>query len=176
MARGAPTSASKVRWINGSRAWVSTWMVTSSGMRSSSMSLRTKSNSICDAEGKPTSISLKPIFTSCSNMRILRAMSMGSIRAWLPSRRSTLHQMGALVITASGQERSVRRTGAAGRYLMAGLCNIGALSFRWNKETNPACAPATPRKTKTARRWCSRAVEVGVYARATLCLPVGQVK
>ena len=81
MARGAPASASNVRRISGSRAWVSTWMVTSSGMRSSSMSLRTKSNSTCEAEGNPTSISLKPIFTSCSNMRILRAMSMGSISA-----------------------------------------------------------------------------------------------
>src|SRR5687768_17473284 len=31
---------------------------------------------------------------------------MGSIRAWLPSRRSTAHQRGALVMTLSGQVRS----------------------------------------------------------------------
>ena len=30
---------------------------------------------------------------------------MGSTRAWLPSRRSTEHQMGALVMTLSGQVR-----------------------------------------------------------------------
>ena len=83
-----PAATSKVRSIRWSRACVSTWIVTSSGMRSSSISLRTKSNSICEAEGKPTSISLKPIATSISNMRILRAMSIGSISAWLPSRRS----------------------------------------------------------------------------------------
>jgi hypothetical protein len=58
MARFAPMSDSKVRLISASRAWVSTWIVTSSGIRSSSMRLRTKSKSVWDAEGKPTSISL----------------------------------------------------------------------------------------------------------------------
>ena len=61
MARGAPFTASKVRRMMWSRHWVSTWMVTSSGMRSSSMSLRRNSYSVSDAAGKPTSISLKPI-------------------------------------------------------------------------------------------------------------------
>jgi hypothetical protein len=74
--------------------------------------------------GKPTSISLKPIFTSCSNMRTLRSMSMGSISAWLPSRRSTLHQTGGLVMTASGQVRSVSARGESavfgGRVLQHG--------------------------------------------------------
>jgi hypothetical protein len=42
------------------------------GIRSSSISLRTKSNSTCEAEGKPTSISLKPMATSVWNMRSLR--------------------------------------------------------------------------------------------------------
>ena len=128
MTRLAPCSDSKVRRISGSRAWVSTWIVTSSGTRSSSISLRMKSNSVCEAEGKPTSISLKPIATSVSNMRSLRAMSIGSISAWLPSRRSTLHQMGGAVSTASGQVRSARRTGAKGRYLLAGFFNMGCLS------------------------------------------------
>ena len=45
------------------------------------MSLRTKSNSVCEAEGKPTSISLNPMFTSALNIRSLRGMSMGSISA-----------------------------------------------------------------------------------------------
>ena len=55
-------------------------------------------------------------------------MSIGSISAWLPSRRSTLHQTGGWVSTASGQVRSFRRTGAKGRYLLAGFFNIGDLS------------------------------------------------
>ena len=58
MACVAPCSDSYVRSISSSRAWVSTWMTTSSGIRSSSMSMRTKSKSVCEAEGKPTSISL----------------------------------------------------------------------------------------------------------------------
>jgi hypothetical protein len=56
-------------------------MVTSSGTSFSSMISRTKSKSVCEAAGNPTSISLKPIFTSMSNMRRLRAASIGSISA-----------------------------------------------------------------------------------------------
>ena len=59
--------------------------------------------------------------TRARNMRSLRSMSIGSIRAWLPSRRSTLHQMGGRVMRASGQVRSFRPTGANGRYLVLGV-------------------------------------------------------
>ena len=38
--------------ISSSRDCVSTWIVTSSGIRSSSISLRTKSKSVCEADGK----------------------------------------------------------------------------------------------------------------------------
>ena len=96
------------------------------GLRS--ISRRTKSNSVCDAEGKPTSISLKPIFTSISNMRSLRSLSIGSISAWLPSRRSTLHQTGAWrqhgVGPACGRSSC---TGAKGRYLVWGCFNMAFL-------------------------------------------------
>ena len=44
--------------------------------------------------------------TSRSNMRRLRSGSIGSISAWLPSRRSTLHHRGARVITRRGHVRS----------------------------------------------------------------------
>ncbi|OQV66804.1 hypothetical protein AK51_01630 [Serratia nematodiphila DZ0503SBS1] len=64
IARGAPCSASKVRSIRSSRDCVSTWIVTSSGISRSSISVRTKSKSVCDAEGNATSISLKP---HCNN-------------------------------------------------------------------------------------------------------------
>ena len=99
-------------------------MVTSSGIRFSSISRRTKLNSVCEADGKPTSISLKPMFTSSWNISSLRSTLIGSISAWLPSRRSVLSQIGALVSTASGQVRSFRPTGANGRYLEAGCCNM----------------------------------------------------
>ena len=86
-------------------------MVTSSGTRFSSINSRTKSKSGCEADGKPTSISLKPIRTSTSNRRRLRVTSIGSISAWLPSRRSTLHHAGAVVMAWSGHLRPARPTG-----------------------------------------------------------------
>jgi hypothetical protein len=55
---GALISDSAVREIRSSRAWVSTEICTSSGMRSSTISLRTKSKSVWEADGKPISISL----------------------------------------------------------------------------------------------------------------------
>src|SRR5258708_6335864 len=59
--------------------------------------------------------------TSVSNILSLRAGSIGSMSAWLPSRRSTLHQRGALVIRADGQVRSSRRAGRNGRYFSNGI-------------------------------------------------------
>src|ERR1700751_2981940 len=63
--------------------------------------------------------------TSRSNMRRLRAGLIGSISAWLPSRRSTAHHRGARVITRSGQVRSATRMGstssANGRYRLTGI-------------------------------------------------------
>ena len=67
MARGAPTSDSKVRSMSSSRHWTSTWMVTSSGIRPSSMIWRWKSKSVWEAEGNPTSISLNPMSTRVWN-------------------------------------------------------------------------------------------------------------
>ena len=99
-------------------------MTTSSGMRSSSMSIRTKSKSVWEAAGKPTSISLNPIATSSSNISSLRAGFIGSMRAWLPSRRSTAHHRGACSIRASGHVRSGRSTRICswnGRYLWIGI-------------------------------------------------------
>src|SRR6266436_4862539 len=98
-------------------------MVTSSGMRSSSMSRRRKSESVFDADGKPTSISLNPICTRVSNIFSCRAGSIGSMRAWLPSRRSTEHQRGARSIWRLGHSRSASRSpsGRKGTYLSKGI-------------------------------------------------------
>ena len=79
------------------------------------MSWRTKSNSVCDADGNPTSISLNPQRTSRSNIRRFRSGSIGSISAWLPSRRSTLHHRGAVVVTRLGHRRSSSAIGVNGR-------------------------------------------------------------
>ena len=59
----APSNASIVFSIICSRACVSTWIDTSSGILFSSIRRRTNSNSVPDAAGNPTSISLKPSFT-----------------------------------------------------------------------------------------------------------------
>ncbi len=79
------------------------------------MSWRTKSKSGWEADGKPTSISLKPQATRRSNMRRFRSGSIGSMSAWLPSRRSTLHHRGARVMTRDGHVRSGRGMGVKGR-------------------------------------------------------------
>lgn len=58
-------------------------------------------------------------------MRRLRAGLIGSISAWLPSRRSTAHHSGARSMTLSGQVRSGSRIGstssANGRYRLTGI-------------------------------------------------------
>jgi hypothetical protein len=86
-------------------------MVTSSGMRCSSISARMKLNSTSAAAGNPTSISLKPILHSSSNSSFFCSMFIGTGRAWLPSRRSTLHQIGARSMDLSGQVRSGSSSG-----------------------------------------------------------------
>jgi len=107
--------------MSSSRHCTSTCIQTSSGIRSSSISWRKKSKSGWLADGNPTSISLKPMATSSVNMRILRVGSIGSINAWLPSRRSTEHHCGAAEITVFGQVRSSRTSGTKGAYLPNGI-------------------------------------------------------
>ena len=95
MALGAPFTASKVLRIICSLACVSTWIVTSSGIRFCSIKALKNSYSVSDAAGKPTSISLNPIFTKSLKNSIFCSRLIGITSAWLPSRRSTLHQIGA---------------------------------------------------------------------------------
>ncbi len=85
------------------------------------MSWRQKSKSGWLAAGKPTSISLKPIATSSWNIFSLRAGSIGSMRAWLPSRRSTEHQRGAWSVTTLGHVRSSRTIGTKAWYFSKGI-------------------------------------------------------
>src|ERR1700753_3569751 len=63
--------------------------------------------------------------TSSLNIRVLRSESIGSIRAWLPSRRSTAHQIGGLVITAFGHFRSLISIGFNGTYFSPARGIIG---------------------------------------------------
>jgi hypothetical protein len=95
MAFFAPRRDSKVRAIRSSRPWVSTWMVVSSGMWPSSIRVRTKSKSVCEADGNEASISFTPTCTRVFQKRSFFSESIGSISDWLPSRRSELHQIGA---------------------------------------------------------------------------------
>ena len=80
------------------------------------MSVRTQSNSVCEAEGKPTSICLKPMRTSILNISIFSSTFIGSTSAWLPSRRSTEHQMGAFSSRREGHWRSGSVIGGQGTY------------------------------------------------------------
>ena len=84
MARRAPRIDSKLRLINSGRAWVSTWIVTSSGTSRCSISSRINPKSVSDAAGKPTSISLKPSLTNSSNIRRLRSGPIGSTKRLVP--------------------------------------------------------------------------------------------
>src|SRR4051794_9835554 len=59
--------------------------------------------------------------TSRSNIVILRVGDIGSMSAWLPSRRSVDSQRGASVMTACGQVRSGRSIGGEARYRWNGI-------------------------------------------------------
>src|SRR5688572_14198191 len=112
--------------MSSSRAWVSTMMVTSSGIRFCSMRSRAVRKSVSDADGKPISISLRPTEHSVLNRRFLVSRLMGSNRAWLPSRRSVLHHTGTLFSVREGHCRFGRSMVGKGRYLLDGSCNIAA--------------------------------------------------
>ena len=141
----APTSDSMVRSIKSSRACTSTWSHTSSGARFSSMSRRLNVNSVLDADGKPTSISLKPVFTSVWNNSSFCDTFIGTASAWLPSRKSTLHQRGAAVRTRLGHCRSGKATGGNGRYFFDGFLCMLFLSMLW-----PSAAFSLKNKNPTA--------------------------
>src|SRR5271170_8452116 len=88
------------------------------------MSKRLKLNSVFDADGKPTSISLKPVFTSVWNNSNFCDTFIGTASAWLPSRKSTLHQRGACVSVREGHWRSGNATGGNGRYFLDGSLSM----------------------------------------------------
>ena len=70
-------------------------MVTSSGIKFCSMSARQKAYSVSEAAGNPTSISLNPTLHRKAKNSSFSSRDMGTMRDWLPSRKSTLHQTGA---------------------------------------------------------------------------------
>ena len=110
------------------------------GCRSSSISLRTKSNSVCEADGKPTSISLKPISTSVSNMRSLR----GDVHR-LDQRLVAVAQVDAAPDGRAGQHGvgpGAVRAGAPAR--RRGTCWRG--SSTWIDLSSGSGEPAAPKK------------------------------
>ena len=84
------------------------------------VSRRLNVNSVLDADGKPTSISLKPILTSVWNNSNFWETFIGTASAWLPSRKSTLHQRGAAVSTRFGHWRSGKWMAGNARYFFVG--------------------------------------------------------
>ena len=90
-----PPRASNVRLMMCSRACVRTCIVTSSGIKFCSIRVLKKAYSVSEAAGNPASISLKPSLTSILKNSIFCSRFIGTARAWLPSRKSTLHHMGA---------------------------------------------------------------------------------
>jgi hypothetical protein len=70
---------------------------------------------------------------------------IGTASAWLPSRKSTLHQRGACVRTRLGHWRSGNATGGNGRYFLDG-------SFVHGVWLSDYCRPAVKLKQKTHRR------------------------
>ncbi len=54
-------------------------------------------------------------------MRFLRSTLIGSTSAWLPSRKSTLHQIGAVSMTRDGHWRSASAIGVYERYFWTGM-------------------------------------------------------
>ena len=74
-------------------------------------------------------------------MRVLRSESIGSISAWLPSRRSTAHQIGGLVMTLLGHCRSGRSIGLKGTYFSPA---VGIMGF-WG-DIEELLAPRTAKQ------------------------------
>ena len=97
-----PFNDSNVFFIKCGLACVKTCTVTSSGIKLLSTNVLKKSYSIWDADGKPISISLNPKSTSNLNISNFSSTVIGFTKAWLPSRKSTEHQIGAFVIILSG--------------------------------------------------------------------------
>ncbi|MNC51470.1 hypothetical protein D3C75_1007630 [compost metagenome] len=99
-------------------------MVVSSGMWPSSIRVRTKSKSVCEAEGKEASISFTPTLTRVFQKRSFFTASIGSINDWLPSRRSELHQIGVWVMVFDGQVRSGKLTVGKALYFFEGSLSM----------------------------------------------------
>jgi hypothetical protein len=151
--RREPTSEVTVRSIKSSRACTSTCTVTSFGTWFSSMRRRLNANSVFDAAGKPISISLNPQLVSAWNILSFCSTFIGSCRAWLPSRKSTEHQIGAWVSTRPGHCRSAMGTGGKGRYFDEGLENMCVIkSAGRGGIKDRACAAFRPKTATPAER------------------------
>ena len=83
-----------------------------------------KSYSVAPAEGKPTSISFRPTFSSKSKKRVFFSAPIGSISDWLPSRRSVDSQRGALSMVRLGHWRSGRWICGKERYFTEGSLSM----------------------------------------------------
>ena len=120
MARRAPRKDSMVRRISSSRACVMTMIVTSSGISFCSMRSRTVWKSVSEADGNPTSISLRPTRAQRLEQPLLRFAAHG-----LEQRLVAVAQVGA---APHGHRRQLAR-----RPLPVGQVDgrEGAVFLRW---------------------------------------------
>src|SRR5471032_3291508 len=107
-------------------------MVVSSGMWPSSIRVRTKSKSVCEAAGNDASISFTPTCTRVFQKRSFLTASIGSISDWLPSRKSELHQIGAAVMVFDGQVRSGMSMVGNARYFLDGSLSMVMMEILLN--------------------------------------------
>ena len=165
MARRAPTSDSKVRSISSSRHCTSTWIVDVVGDQllvddqalEVEVGLRGRREAdldLLEADRRPASGTAP----ACA------PESMGSIRAWLPSRRSTLAQRGARVNWRSGQVRSGRTRGTCERYLSNGMGDGSQGRAR------------RPRSMSSPLPFCPSAMSVSLLSSSSACPAPAQQK
>ena len=163
MARRAPRRDSMVRRMSSSRACVMTMSVTSSGTSFCSMRSRTVWKSVSEADGNPTSISLRPTAHRVLNSRFLVSRLMGSNSAWLPSRRSVLHHTGTCVSWRVGHCRLGRSMGGKRAVFVRRI-------FQHGRNTRKK---GSKRRTRLSRGWfgtfgfqsCMRRLVARVFVR-----------
>jgi hypothetical protein len=124
----APVTLSTVRLMNSLRQGDKTCSHTSSGTAFGvSTNRRVKLNSVSEAPGNATSISLNPILTRRLKYVHFCSTVMGWARLWLPSRRSVANQRGAFVIFLDGHVRSSKVGGEKDSYFSDDVCSLGLL-------------------------------------------------
>jgi hypothetical protein len=112
--------------------------------------LRTKSKSVCEAEGKPFDFLQADLDQQVEDAQLLSAL-IGSISAWLPSRRSVLIQIGGLLMIGVRPLTVGQLTAGKARYGSWVLQHHGRVLLKIGKSMVVAQSlPGRPRNTRQA--------------------------